>query len=164
VPGIGPSLLGSIPLLEPAPAESVHPSIKEQLEGSAERDADLVVIGSGPAGYVGAIRAAQLGAKVVIVEKNSVGGTCLNVGCIPTKVLLACVAVLESVKNGSDFGVNVKGFDVDLAAMMSRKSSVVKRLVGGVEALLKSRKIRIVRGDGRRAGGRRAGDPHGCCA
>lgn len=147
-PGLGEALLGSIPVLE-APAAELHPSIKEQLEGSSERDADLVVIGSGPAGYVGAIRAAQLGAKVVIVEKNSVGGTCLNVGCIPTKVLLACVAVLESVKNGEEFGVKVKGYDLDLAAMMSRKEGVVKRLVGGVESLFKSRKIRLVRGDGR---------------
>lgn len=149
IPGLGPSLLGSIPVLEEASAAELHPSIKEQLEGSGERDADLVVIGSGPAGYVGAIRAAQLGARVVIVEKASVGGTCLNVGCIPTKVLLACVAVLESVKNGEDFGVRVKGYDIDLPAMMKRKDGVVKRLVGGVEALFKSNKIRLVRGDGR---------------
>ena len=149
-PGLGPALLGSIPVLEGADTSgSVHPAIKEQLEGSGERDADLVVIGSGPAGYVGAIRAAQLGAKVVIVEKGSVGGTCLNVGCIPTKVILACVAVLESVKNGADFGVKVKGYDLDLPAMMSRKDSVVKRLVGGVESLFKSNKIRLVRGDAR---------------
>lgn len=148
-PGIGESLLGSIPTLEQAPAADVHPSIMEQLQTSGERDADLVVIGSGPAGYVGAIRAAQLGMKVVIVEKNSVGGTCLNVGCIPTKVLLACVAVLESVKNGEDFGVNVKGYDLNLDKMMSRKEGVVKRLVGGVEALFKSNKIRLVRGEGR---------------
>lgn len=147
-PGLGEALLGSIPVLD-APAAELHPSIQEQLAASSERDADLVVIGSGPAGYVGAIRAAQLGANVVIVEKASVGGTCLNVGCIPTKVLLACVAVLESVKNGEEFGVKVKGYDLDLQAMMSRKDGVVKLLVGGVEALFKSKKIRLVRGDGR---------------
>jgi len=149
-PGLDRALLGSIPVLE----ASLHPAIKEQLQSSTEQDADLVVIGSGPAGYVGAIRAAQLGAKVVIVEKGSVGGTCVNVGCIPTKVLLACVAVLESVKNGADFGVKVKGYDLDLAAMMSRKNSVVKRLVGGIESLFKSNKIRLVRGDAR------ISDPH----
>lgn len=151
-PGLAPSdsLLGSISILEDEiESELVHPGIQEQLSGNGERDADIVVIGSGPAGYVGAIRAAQLGARVVIVEKNSVGGTCLNVGCIPTKVLLACVAVLESVKNGAQFGVKVAGFELDLPAMMSRKNSVVKRLVGGVESLLGKNKIRLVRGDAR---------------
>ncbi len=149
IPGVGEALLSSFPVLDATRSEELHPSIKEQLEGSAERDADIVVIGSGPAGYVAAIRAAQLGAKVVIVEKASVGGTCLNVGCIPTKVLLACAAVLESVKNGEEFGVKVSGYDLDLAKMMSRKESVVKRLVGGVESLFKSKKIRLVRGEGR---------------
>lgn len=142
------SLLDSLPLLEDESA-LIHPSIQEQLSGTGERDADIVVIGSGPAGYVGAIRAAQLGAKVVIVEKNSVGGTCLNVGCIPTKVLLACVATLDAVKHGAEFGVKVSGFELDLPAMMSRKNSIVKRLVGGVEALLGKNKIRLVRGDAR---------------
>lgn len=149
-PGLSPSgsLLGSVSLLGDE-AGLVHPSIQEQLSGSGERDADIVVIGSGPAGYVAAIRAAQLGAKVVIVEKNSVGGTCLNVGCIPTKVLLACVGTLEAVKKSAEFGVNVSGWDIDLAKMVSRKDSVVKRLVGGVEALLGKNKVRIVRGEGR---------------
>ena len=144
------SLLGSISILDEAPtSEMVHPGIQEQLSGAGERDADVVVIGSGPAGYVGAIRAAQLGAKVVIVEKGSVGGTCLNVGCIPTKVLLACVAVVDAVKHGAEFGVKVAGFDLDIPAMMKRKDSVVKRLVGGVEALMGKNKVRIVRGDAR---------------
>jgi dihydrolipoamide dehydrogenase len=143
-------LLASIPLLEEADTSGqVLASIQEQLSESTDSDVDIVVIGSGPAGYVGAIRAAQLGAKVVIVEKDSVGGTCLNVGCIPTKVLLACVAVLESVKRGAEFGVKVDGFDLDIPAMMSRKSSVVKRLVGGVESLLASNQIRLVRGSAR---------------
>lgn len=140
-------LLGSIPVLEEE--LSVHPGIKEQLLKSAEHDADIVVIGSGPAGYVGAIRAAQLGARTVIVEKGSVGGTCLNVGCIPTKVLLACVGVLNSVKDGAEFGVKVKGFDLDIPAMMSRKDSTVKRLVGGVESLFGKNKIKLVRGSAR---------------
>lgn len=151
-PRVGASrgLLGSMPLIEDAHASGlVHTSIQEQLSESTDRDADIVVIGSGPAGYVGAIRAAQLGAKVVIVESNSVGGTCLNVGCIPTKALLACVAVLDAVKNGAEFGVKVAGFEVDIAAMMSRKSSVVKRLVGGVESLFTKNRIRLVRGTAR---------------
>jgi len=128
---------------------AVHPGIQEQLSGSPEYDADIVLIGSGPAGYVAAIRAAQLGARTVIIEKNSVGGTCLNVGCIPTKALLACVAALDTVKNGASFGVKVNGFDLDFSAMMKHKDSIVKRLVGGVESLFTKNKIRLVRGTGR---------------
>ncbi len=112
-------------------------------------DADIVVIGSGPAGYVGAIRAAQLGARVVVVEKGDVGGVCLNVGCIPTKVLLACTAVCDQVRKAKDFGVVVSGFDLDLAAMMARKERVVKQLTSGVEALFRKNKVALVRGNAR---------------
>lgn len=150
--GASLGLLNSMPILDEA--DRVHPGIKEQLSNSTERDADIVVIGSGPAGYVGAIRAAQLGARTVIIEKGSVGGTCLNVGCIPTKVLLACVGVLNSVKDGAEFGVKVKDFDLDIPAMMARKDSTVKRLVGGVESLFGKNKIQLVRGDARLS------DPH----
>lgn len=130
-------------------AGSVHPSIKEQLMESSNYDTDIVVIGSGPGGYYAAIRAAQLGAKVVIIEKGPVGGTCLNVGCIPTKALLACVAVLDHVKNGADFGVKVADYSLDIPAMMKRKDSVVTQLVKGVEGLFKKNKIRLVHGFGR---------------
>ena len=127
----------------------VHPAIAEQLQESAERDADIIVLGSGPAGYVGAIRAAQLGARVVIVEKGAVGGTCLNIGCVPTKVLLACVAVADTVKSGANFGVNTQGYSIDIPTIMAHKDSTVKRLVGGVESLFKKNQIRLVRGFGR---------------
>jgi len=144
---ISPALLASLNQLDiPETSGQVHPSIKEQLSASNEHEADIVIIGSGPAGYVAAIRAAQLGARTVIVEKNTVGGVCLNVGCIPTKVLLACVAVLNHVKNGADFGVNVKGYEIDVAAIMERKRRVVKQLVGGVEGLLRKNKVRLIRG------------------
>lgn len=143
--------LGFVPLLEDETAAFVDPGIKEQLQVSDKRDADIVIIGSGPAGYVGAIRAAQLGARTVIVEKNSVGGTCLNVGCIPTKVLLACIAALDTVERGAEFGINVGKFDLDIAKMMSRKETIVKRLVGGVESLLKKNNVRLVRGTARLA-------------
>ncbi len=151
-PGLGPAsgVLSSISVLdETETSEFVNPGIQEQLAVSDKRDADIVIIGSGPAGYVGAIRAAQLGARTVIVEKESVGGTCLNVGCIPTKVLLACVAALDTVKHGADFGVNVNKFDLDFSKMMSRKDTTVKRLVGGVESLFKKNNIRLVRGAAR---------------
>ena len=104
--GISPGVLSAMQALDAVdPAKLVHPGIKEQLLRSSEFDIDIVVIGSGPGGYVAAIRAAQLGARTVVVEKNSVGGTCLNVGCIPTKVLLADVAVLDHIKRGSEYGI-----------------------------------------------------------
>jgi len=152
---ISPALLGSIPGLGTAePSDMVAPGIQEQLSRSAEFDTDVVILGAGPAGYVAAIRAAQLGARTVIVEKGDVGGTCLNVGCIPTKVLLACVGVLDHVKNGASFGVKVDGFSLDIAAMMARKQRTVKQLVSGVEGLFRKNKVRLVRGDARIA------DPH----
>lgn len=129
--------------------EAVQPGIKEQLLTSPEHDVDIVIIGSGPAGYYGAIHAAQLGAKVVVVEKSAVGGVCLNVGCIPTKTLLGSVAVLNHVKDGKDFGIDVKGFDLNISRMMERKNAVVKQLVGGVEGLFRKNKIKLVRGKGR---------------
>lgn len=144
---ISPALLASLNQSELVDTSGlVHASIKEQLSASQDREADIAIIGSGPAGYVAAIRAAQLGARTVIIEKDTVGGTCLNVGCIPTKVLLACVAALEHVKDGAAFGVKVSGYELDVSAMMERKSRVVKQLVGGVEGLFRKNKIRLVRG------------------
>ncbi|OFX13641.1 MAG: dihydrolipoyl dehydrogenase, partial [Armatimonadetes bacterium RBG_16_58_9] len=131
------------------PAESVHPGIKEQLSRAPERDFDILVIGTGPAGYYAAIRAAQLGARTAAVEKNSVGGTCLNVGCIPTKTLLSSVAVLDHVKNGSEFGVDVGEYQVNIPTVMKRKEQIVRQLVGGVEGLFRKNRIKLVRGHGR---------------
>ena len=128
---------------------SVDPNIKEQLSTAPDYGTDIVVIGAGPAGYVAAIRAAQLGARVVVVEKAEVGGVCLNVGCIPTKVLLACVGALDQVRRGEEFGIRVKGFDLDIAAMMARKNAVVKQLTSGVEALFRKNKVRLIRGSAR---------------
>lgn len=138
----------------PAPAqtdaaEMVHPSIQEQLSGAPEFQADLVIIGSGPAGYVAAIRAAQLGARTVIVEKGTVGGTCLNIGCIPTKALLGSVAVLDKIEHAADYGIVAKIPSVDFAKMMARKDSIVKQLTSGVEGLFRKNKVRLVRGTGR---------------
>ena len=149
---ISSTLLAGFPSMDTSTA--VHASIQEQLKSSSEYDADFVVIGSGPAGYFAAIRAAQLGARVVVIEKGSVGGTCLNVGCIPTKVLLSCVSVLDHVKEGASFGVNVSGYSIDVAAIQKRKSGVVKQLVSGVEGLFRKNKIKLVRGLARLA------DPH----
>lgn len=130
-------------------AGSVHPMIKEQLSVSPEFQADLVIIGSGPAGYVAAIRAAQLGARTVIVEQGSVGGTCLNIGCIPTKVVLGSVGILDKVKDAAEFGIGAKVTGIDYAKIMARKDAIVKQLTGGVEVLFKKNKVRLVRGTGR---------------
>ncbi|MDH7602898.1 MAG: FAD-dependent oxidoreductase, partial [Armatimonadota bacterium] len=156
LPGLSePELLASTILTsrdQPQPPNqsySPNPEPAARYQSQSPFDADIVVIGSGPAGYVGAIRAAQLGARVIVVEKGDVGGVCLNVGCIPTKVLLACVAVCDQVRNAKDFGVAVAGFDLDLSAMMARKERVVKQLTSGVEALFRKNKIKLVRGTAR---------------
>lgn len=108
----------------------------------------IVVLGGGPGGYVAAIRAAQLGADVTIIEKNRLGGTCLNVGCIPTKVLLHTAEILESMQHAEAIGLVSKGLDVDWTALMGRKEAVVNQLVGGVEGLLLSNKVEIINGSG----------------
>jgi len=143
----------SLEKLDPSPL--ARPEIKEQLATAPDYGTDVVVIGSGPAGYVAAIRAAQLGARVVVIEKGEVGGVCLNIGCIPTKVLLACVAALDQVKSGEQFGVKVKGFDIDIPTMMKRKQRVVRQLTSGVEALFRKNKVRLVWGTARIVDGHR---------
>ncbi len=112
------------------------------------KEFDIVVIGGGPGGYVAAIRAAQLGAKVALVEKDKIGGTCLNRGCIPTKALYYSAKTFSAVKRSAEFGVNVKGVELDLVKAVSRKNEVVKKLVGGVEQLLKGNGVEVLRGGG----------------
>ncbi|MCC6446421.1 MAG: dihydrolipoyl dehydrogenase [Armatimonadetes bacterium] len=127
-------------LLEEVEAIVTNPSL----------DADVAVIGGGPGGYTAAIRAAQLGASVVVIEKAQVGGTCLNWGCIPTKALLAGVEVLDTVRRAKEFGVNIAGeITFDWAKMQSRKDRIVSQLVKGVELLLKELNVRIIHGSGR---------------
>ncbi|MEK7680241.1 MAG: FAD-dependent oxidoreductase, partial [Deltaproteobacteria bacterium] len=99
------------------------------------REFDVIVIGAGPGGYVAAIRGAQLNAKVALIEKDKVGGTCLNRGCIPTKALYYSANALKSAKRSSEFGVNIKEISFDLTKSIERKDSVVKKLVSGVEQL-----------------------------
>lgn len=105
---------------------------------------DLIVVGGGPGGYVGAIRAAQLGAKVALVEEREVGGTCLNRGCIPSKALIKCAEVLDEVKGGKTFGINVEGVTVDYDTIRKHKDRTVKQLVTGVQGLLKAGKIQSI--------------------
>lgn len=107
----------------------------------------ITVIGAGPGGYEAAIYAAECGAQVVLVEKGSVGGTCLNVGCIPTKALLAAGDTLQAVKKAKDFGIAVQGdVGVDYAAVMARKDKVVSTLIKGIEQTLAANGVELVRG------------------
>jgi dihydrolipoamide dehydrogenase len=109
---------------------------------------DLAVIGGGPGGYVAAIRAAQLGLTVALIERESLGGVCLNWGCIPTKALLASAGLLSAVESAGEMGIRVSGAEVDLDEMFARKDRVVERLRSGVETLLRKRKITVYMGEG----------------
>ncbi|MEH7125513.1 dihydrolipoyl dehydrogenase [Bacillus sp. JJ1532] len=110
-------------------------------------ETDTIVIGSGPGGYVAAIRAAQLGQKVTIVEKANLGGVCLNVGCIPSKALIAAGHRYETAKHSDSIGITAENVTVDFTKVQEFKAGVVKKLTGGVEGLLKGNKIDIVRGE-----------------
>jgi dihydrolipoamide dehydrogenase len=115
---------------------------------------EIVVIGGGPGGYVAAIRAAQLGGKVTLIEKDTLGGTCLNRGCIPSKALLHSVEVLQSVKEAGQYGIDVPSVSVDLARMMARKNRVVSQLVSGVGSLLAGNKVEVIKGTARLKAGK----------
>ena len=110
---------------------------------------NIVIIGGGPGGYVAAIKAAQLGGKVTLIEKEEIGGTCLNRGCIPTKVLLQGAELMESLKKGKDFGIQSDAVTVDFAKLSSRKNRAVLAMVSGVAGLLKSNGIKVIKGKGR---------------
>ncbi|MBY0120864.1 dihydrolipoyl dehydrogenase [Bacillus sp. S/N-304-OC-R1] len=110
-------------------------------------ETETIVIGSGPGGYVAAIRAAQLGQKVTIVEKANLGGVCLNVGCIPSKALIAAGHRYETAKHSDSIGITAENVTVDFTKVQEFKAGVVKKLTGGVEGLLKGNKIDIVRGE-----------------
>ncbi|MCX7915275.1 MAG: FAD-dependent oxidoreductase, partial [Verrucomicrobiae bacterium] len=107
---------------------------------------DLIVIGSGPGGYPAAIRGAQLGASVAIVEREQLGGTCLNWGCIPTKALIAGAEFYARVRHSDQFGVQINGARADYAAMISHKNKVVQQLRSGVGQLLSGNGVKIFSG------------------
>jgi dihydrolipoamide dehydrogenase len=108
---------------------------------------DAIVIGAGPGGYPCAIRLAQLGKKVAIIEREFVGGVCLNVGCIPSKALIKAASNFEKMQKADGMGFKVKGVDVDFAGLQEWKQSVVTKLTGGVSQLLKGNKVEIVKGE-----------------
>jgi len=113
---------------------------------------DVVVIGSGPGGYVAAIRAAQLGAKTAVVERWELGGVCLNVGCIPTKTFIHTAELYRKLGRASDFGVDVKGFGLNMKALLQHKDTVIRRNKAGVQGLFKSHGIELIKGGARVTG------------
>ncbi|WP_293603773.1 FAD-dependent oxidoreductase, partial [Polaromonas sp. UBA4122] len=145
-----------------AQAERAQPAIKSvatspavpapaaaSFSGSADLDCDLLVLGAGPGGYSAAFRAADLGLKVVLVERYAtLGGVCLNVGCIPSKALLHVAAVMDEVKHFDSLGVSFGEPTLDINKLRTHKEKVVGKLTGGLAAMAKMRKVTIVRGYG----------------
>ena len=132
-----------------APEKTVAAS--EPKKEKAEDEFDIVVIGGGPAGYVAAIRAAQLGAKVAVVEKSEFGGTCLNKGCIPTKTFLKNAEILEGIEMASKRGIILESekYTIDMPKVVQLKNDIVKTLTNGVRGLLKSNEIKMFNGVGK---------------
>ncbi|MBC7567662.1 MAG: dihydrolipoyl dehydrogenase [Pedobacter sp.] len=110
---------------------------------------DLIVLGSGPGGYVAAIRASQLGLKTAIIERESLGGICLNWGCIPTKALLKSAQVFEYINHASDYGIKVDGAEADFAAVIKRSRGIADGMSKGVQFLMKKNKIEVIMGTGK---------------
>ncbi len=110
---------------------------------------DVIVLGSGPGGYVTAIRASQLGLKTAIVEKENLGGVCLNWGCIPTKALLKSAQVFDYIKHAADYGINVQGAEHDFGAIVERSRGVASGMSGGIKFLMKKNKIDVIEGFGK---------------
>ena len=139
-----PAAPGAATLSAPRGSETPQP----QRKGANGADYDVVIIGSGPGGYVAAIRAVQLGLKVAIVEKSFMGGTCLNVGCIPTKAMLSSVEAIHTARNGKEFGFTAE-VTPDYPAIMKRRDKIVEQLRGGVAYLMKKNAITVLNGLGR---------------
>jgi dihydrolipoamide dehydrogenase len=131
------------------------PSQKSKQTKDMATKYDLIIIGSGPGGYVAAIRASQLGMKVGIVERSELGGICLNWGCIPTKALLKSAQVFDYVKHAADYGIKIEGSEVDFNSMVKRSRDVAGGMSKGVEFLMKKNKIDVIAGFGKLKAGKK---------
>ena len=116
---------------------------------------DVIVVGSGPGGYVTAIRASQLGLKTAVIEKESLGGICLNWGCIPTKALLKSANVFDYINHAEDYGIKVNDYKADFNGIIKRSRSVAEKMSGGVQFLMKKNKIDIIMGNGKVLSGKK---------
>ena len=124
--------------------------MKKEIQHTEGREGanSVLVIGGGPGGYVAAIRAAQLGADVTLIEKEKLGGTCLNIGCIPTKCLLRSAELIRDIRErGDELGVRVKGLEVDFPQIMARKNEISRTLTSGVAGLLRLNRITRIDGE-----------------
>ena len=119
----------------------------------ADNQYDLIVVGGGPGGYVAAIRAAQLGMKAAVVEREHLGGICLNWGCIPTKALLRTSEIKHLIDHAEEFGLSVKDVSFDVKKIVERSRGVAKQLNQGVGHLLKKNKVDVIMGSGALVGG-----------
>ena len=138
------------PAAAPAAAEApaATPAAAAAAAPAAAGPKSVIVVGGGPGGYVAAIRAAQLGASVTVVEKEHLGGTCLNIGCIPTKCLLHSAELIEDIKNqGADIGVKVTGVEVDFPQVIAHKNAISKKLTSGIAGLFKLNKVAKIDGE-----------------
>jgi len=156
-PAPAPAPAAAAPAAAPVAAAASPAATGGGASASAKADFDVIVIGSGPGGYIAAIRAAQLGKTVACIEewkdeagKPRLGGTCLNVGCIPSKALLASSEHFEHAQHGmADHGVQIKGVSLDLAQMIRRKAAIVDKFTGGVEFLFRKNKVTWIKGHGK---------------
>jgi dihydrolipoamide dehydrogenase len=118
------------------------------IQGKKENlNIDLLVVGAGPGGYVSAIYGAKKGLSTIVVEKDNLGGTCLNVGCIPTKSLVKSAEAYNEALNGEEFGFEIKDIKLDMKKVIARKDKVRNNLVGGIDYLLNKNNIRIIKGE-----------------
>lgn len=151
---VAPEAGSASPALENTASQSVPEKVaaaSEPKKEKAEDEFDIVVIGGGPAGYVAAIRAAQLGAKVAVVEKSEFGGTCLNKGCIPTKTFLKNAEIIEGIEMAGKRGIILESekYTIDMPKVVQLKNDIVKTLTNGVRGLLKSNEIKMYNGIGK---------------
>jgi len=145
-------LLASISVKKEAPTPKIA-NIKHVKEASSNKmetlEVDIAIIGGGPGGYVAAIQAAKMGAKVVVVEKDAVGGTCLNRGCIPTKALVRSAQVFADIQRSGEFGISVENPTIDMAKVIERKDAIVEELVEGIKHLFRKNNIILKYGTGK---------------
>src|SRR4030042_6651855 len=106
----------------------------------------VIVVGGGVGGYPAALRAARLGADVTLIEREKIGGVCLNKGCIPTKVFLHSASIYREIKRASLFGLNTEKLEIDFNRLLARKKTIVDRLTGGVTSLLKNKNVKVLKG------------------